>query len=158
MVGLSLGGLIALMAAARHPHRVRRLVLASTVFGRSEHQLSGVRQRLELAETKGLEPVADLAVERWFSPQWQATHRAETESVRQRLLTTDLDGYLKAYRLFVRRMAQPQHSPPTIAATTLVIAGDRDTGSHARNGPRSSRGDPERKRSDNDRGASPRSD
>lgn len=129
VVGLSLGGLIALMAAARHPHRVLRLVLVSTVFGRSERQLSGARQRLELAEAKGLEPVADLAVERWFSPQWQATHSAETESVRQRLLTTDLDGYLKAYRLFVEADGLASASAADVAAPTLVLAGDRDTGS-----------------------------
>ena len=39
VVGLSFGGLIALITAARHPNRVRRAVLVSTVFGRSESQL-----------------------------------------------------------------------------------------------------------------------
>ena len=129
VVGLSLGGLIALMAAARHPNRVRRNVLVSTVFGRSESQLTGVRQRLELAENEGLEPVADLAVERWFTPQWRAVHPAETESVRQRLLTTDHAGYLKAYRLFVDADTLAASLAPEIEAPTLVLAGERETGS-----------------------------
>ena len=129
VVGLSLGGLVALMTAARHPNRVRRAVLVSTVFGRSESQLTGVRQRLELAENEGLEPVADLAIERWFTPQWLVSHPAEAESVRQRLLTTDHVGYLKAYRLFAEADDLAAASAPDIEAPTLVLAGERDSGS-----------------------------
>ena len=129
VVGLSLGGLIAVLTAARHPARVRRVVLASTVFKRSDGQITGVRQRLEIAENEGLEPVADLAIERWFTPQWQEAHPAETESVRQRLLTTDHAGYLKAYRLFTQADDLAASLAPDIEAPTLVLAGERDTGS-----------------------------
>ena len=129
VVGLSLGGLIALLTAARQPRRVRRLVLASTVFGRSERQLSGVQQRLALAETEGLGPVADLAVERWFTSNWRATHGAAVESIRQRLRTTDLAGYLKAYRLFVEADGLASASAADVEAPTLVLAGERDSGS-----------------------------
>ena len=129
VVGLSLGGLIALMTAARHPNRVRRAVLVSTVFGRSESHLTGLRQRLELAENEGLEPVANLAIKRWFTPQWRASHPAEAESVRQRLLTTDHVGYLKAYRLFAEADDLAAASAPDIEAPTLVLAGERDSGS-----------------------------
>lgn len=129
VVGLSLGGLIALVSAARQPTRVRRAVLVSTVFGRSESQLGGVQERLALAEAEGLKPVADLAIERWFTPQWRATHRAETESVRRRLLTTDRAGYLKAYRLFAQSDDLASASAPRVEAPTLVLAGERDSGS-----------------------------
>ena len=129
VVGLSLGGLVALMTAARHPNRVRRAVLVSTVFGRSESQLTGVRQRLELAENEGLEPVADLAIKRWFTPQWRASHPTETESVRQRLLTTDHVGYLKAYRLFTEADDLASASALDVEAPTLILAGERDSGS-----------------------------
>ena len=129
LVGLSLGGLIAVLTAARHPARVRRVVLASTVFKRSDSQITGVRQRLEIAENEGLEPVADLAIKRWFTPQWQEAHPAETESVRQRLLTTDHAGYLKAYRLFTQADDLAASLAPDIEAPTLVLAGERDTGS-----------------------------
>ena len=129
VVGLSLGGLVALITAARHPNRVRRAVLVSTVFGRGESQLTGVRQRLELAENEGLEPVADLAIKRWFTPQWRAVHSVETESVHRRLLTTDHAGYLKAYRLFADADALAASLAPDVEAPTLVLAGERDTGS-----------------------------
>ena len=129
VVGLSFGGLIALMTAARHPNRVHRAVLVSTVFGRSESQLTGVRQRLELAENEGLEPVADLALKRWFTPQWLASHPVEAESVRQRLLTTDHLGYLKAYRLFAEADDLASASALDVEAPTLVLAGERDSGS-----------------------------
>ena len=106
-----------------------RLRRHGPVIGRSESQLTGVRQRLELAENEGLEPVADLALKRWFTPQWRASHPAEAESVRQRLLTTDHAGYLKAYRLFVDSDALASASAPDIEALTLVLAGERDSGS-----------------------------
>ena len=129
VVGLSLGGLIALMTAARHPHRVRRAVLVSTAFGRSQSQLTGVRQRLELAENEGLRPVADLAIKRWFTPQWRASHPAESEAVRQRLLTTNRIGYLKAYRIFVDADELATKTAPNIEGPTLVLSGEQDSGS-----------------------------
>ena len=129
VAGLSLGGLIALAAAARHPGRVRRAVLVSTVFGRSESQRAGVRQRLDLAEDEGLEPVAELAIKRWFTPGWRESHPVETEAVRRRLLSTDHAGYLKAYRLFVDADDVAATLAPDIQAPTLVLAGERDSGS-----------------------------
>jgi len=129
LVGLSLGALVALATAARQPGAVRRLVAMNAVFERSEADKRGSRERLALTETDGLEPVAALAVDRWFAPAWQAAHPARVAAVRTRLTTTDLDGYLKAYRLFVDGDPTMPAAAARITAPTLAVTGELDVGS-----------------------------
>ena len=74
LAGLSLGGLIALGLAARHPGRLGRLALLNTVFDRTSDQVRIVRARLARTEAEGMALVADLAIERWFASDWQAAH------------------------------------------------------------------------------------
>ena len=47
----------------------------------------------------------------------------------QRLLTTDHVGYLKAYRLFAEADDLASASALDVEAPTLVLAGERDSGS-----------------------------
>jgi 3-oxoadipate enol-lactonase len=64
--GLSLGGATAMWVAANAPKRVDRLVLACTSarFGEPEPWL----ERAALVRQRGLEPIADGIVARWFTP------------------------------------------------------------------------------------------
>ena len=66
LVGMSMGGIIAQGFAANSHERLDKLILMTTVYRRTEAELEGVRKRLKITVDEGLEPVADLAVERWF--------------------------------------------------------------------------------------------
>lgn len=129
VVGLSLGGAIVRAAAVSTPGRFDRVVLANTVFDRSEEQRHGNRQRLDLTMKQGMAPVAELAVARWFTEPWQQENPDRTEMVRQRITTTNLDGYLDAYRVFVDDDPDMADRLSFVANQTLVITGERDSGS-----------------------------
>jgi pimeloyl-ACP methyl ester carboxylesterase len=129
IAGLSLGGMIALAAAARKPHYVDRLVLLNTVFERSSEQLTSARARLGVAENQGMTAVADLAVNRWFSPRWQAQHPVEIAEVQQGISGTAHAAYLKAYRVFVAGDPLMPEGAASVAATTLAMTGELDPGS-----------------------------
>ncbi len=129
LVGLSLGGLVALAVASRHPDTVGRLVVMNTVFDRTPEEIAGARARLLLTESEGLGPVSDLALDRWFSPEWQAAHPTRVAAVDQRIRTNDVDAYLKAYRVFVDGDPAMPGAAAEIMAPTLALTGELDVGS-----------------------------
>lgn len=129
LVGLSLGGLIALGVAARYPDSIRRVVAMNTVFERTEEQTQAVQERLRRTESEGLEMVASLAVDRWFSGNWQKSHPELVEAVRSRIVTNDLDSYLKAYRLFVGWDQGLVEATTKVTAPLLALTGELDVGS-----------------------------
>ena len=129
VAGLSLGGMVALAAAARHPDRFDRLALLNTVFERSPEQVETALRRMAIAESEGMAAVADLAVDRWFSTQWQAEHPAQVDQVRRRLADADPVGYLKAYRVFIAGDPLMPEGATAVTAVTLAMTGELDPGS-----------------------------
>jgi 3-oxoadipate enol-lactonase len=87
-VGLSIGGAVAISAALRAPERFERLVLCSTAahFGPPEQW----HERAATVRARGVEAVADGALERWLTPQAPADLR---ERLRAMLLSTPREGY-----------------------------------------------------------------
>ena len=129
VAGHSLGGVVALGLAARHPARLGRLALLNTVFDRTSAEVQGARERLALAGADGLGPVADLAIDRWFDVAWQEAHQDLVASVRARLADNDPDGYLKAYRVFVDGDPLMPAGASLVTAPSLAITGELDPGS-----------------------------
>ena len=129
LAGLSMGGMVSLAAAARHPSTFRRVALLNTVFGRTPEQAAGRRERLAAAEAGGMGAVADLAIDRWFTADWQAANPVDTAAVRERLLANDLAAYLKAYRVFVGGDPLMPAAAANVTAPTLAMTGELDSGS-----------------------------
>ncbi len=129
LAGLSLGAMVALAVGARHPQAIGRLVAMNAVFNRTADQIEGPRARLALTAAEGMGPVADLAIARWFTIDWQVEHPERAAAVDERIRTTDLDGYLKAYGLFVEGDPAMPAGAARITAPTLALTGERDTGS-----------------------------
>ncbi len=129
VAGLSLGGMVALGLAVRHPGRLGRLALCNTVFDRSAEDVQRIRERLSLAEAGGMGSVVDLAVDRWFDAGWQATHPDRVDAVRNRLLSNNLEAYLKAYRAFVEGDPLIPGEARSVATRALAVTGELDPGS-----------------------------
>ena len=129
IAGLSLGGLITMGMAARHPDRVGRIALLNTAFRRNAEQQASIRRRLALAREEGLATMAGMAVDRWFTAAWQAEHPEQVEAVRQRLAGNDPDSYLKAYQVFVDGDPGMPEGAALIDAPMLAMTGELDPGS-----------------------------
>lgn len=89
LLGNGYGSFVALTLALRHPAPAGRLVLAGTGASFSEPGRAAFRNMAAAARTKGLEAVADTAMRRLFSPEFQAANPGLLAERRARFLATD---------------------------------------------------------------------
>jgi 3-oxoadipate enol-lactonase len=117
VVGLSLGGAVAMHIAAAAPERVEKLVLACTSpdFGDPAQWL----ERAATVREGGLEPIVDAVLARWFSPAYPDVARW-----RAMFLSTDPEGYARCCAALAGWDGRDDLR--RIRAPALVIAGAGD--------------------------------
>jgi 3-oxoadipate enol-lactonase len=121
--GISLGGITAQWLGLTAPDRIRRLVLANTAARIGT--LESWTDRITLVHQKGMSAVADLAMERWFTPAFHARDPETIHTFRAMVQNCPADGYLGCcaamrdadLRSHISRLSQP----------TLLIASSADT-------------------------------
>lgn len=131
LVGFSLGALIAQRFALDHPERVDALVLAHSVFDRSVADRSAVLDRVQAVRDGRYVTTIEPAVERWFSPDFTASHPLVVDGVRTRLMRNDVASYVLAYSIFATADAGLAAEVARISSPTLVLTGADDSGSTA---------------------------
>jgi 3-oxoadipate enol-lactonase len=89
LLGNGYGSFVALTLALRHGALVSRLVLAGTGAAFTEPGRAAFRAMAGAAAAGGLAAVADTAMRRLFSPEFQAANPALVEARRERFLATD---------------------------------------------------------------------
>jgi 3-oxoadipate enol-lactonase len=122
--GLSMGGMIGQMLAARHSSRLQSLILCATAAHLPPPELWN--QRISTARKDGMAALADAAIDRWFTKAGQERLQTEVHSVRNTILTTPIEGYC-ACCAAIRDMDQ-RDSIRAITAPTLIIVGELDMG------------------------------
>jgi 3-oxoadipate enol-lactonase len=91
--GLSMGGMIGQTFALKYPGILRTLVLADTTSRYPAEALPLWLERVKTVETKGMEPLAQPTLERWFTEPFRKGSPAVVESVRKLILSTSVAGY-----------------------------------------------------------------
>lgn len=132
VLGYSMGGLIAGAYAAVRPQRVTRLALLSTVFQRSPEEARAVLARLDAAATQDPQAAAEVSLQRWFTPGFQARRPERVTSIGRRLLRNHRPHFLAAYRVFALGDTVLSQAAPRIACPTLAMTGEEDVGSTPR--------------------------
>lgn len=129
LAGLSMGGIVAQGFALDAHERLEKLVLMSTVYRRTDAELKAVRRRLKVTIDEGLEPIANLALNRWFDDAFQQANPNIVKQIRSRLITNDLTAYSAAYKIFVEADRDIGAALKRVRCPTLVMTGELDQGS-----------------------------
>jgi 3-oxoadipate enol-lactonase len=122
VAGVSLGGLTALWLGIHARPRVGRLVLANTAARIGS--VASWADRSRLVKTGGMEALADLTMERWFTPAFRAAEPATVARIRATLVATSPAGYLGCCAAL--RDADLRSEASRVSAPTLVVIGAHD--------------------------------
>jgi len=120
--GLSLGGMIGMWLAARHPDRIGRLALCNTSARMGT--VESWNDRMAKVEQGGMAAITPAVLARWFMPRTHEDHPATVEAIRLMLLGNPPEGYAACCAAI--RDADLRETLAGIAAPALVVAGTHD--------------------------------
>ncbi|QKV52423.1 alpha/beta fold hydrolase [Comamonas antarctica] len=129
VVGHSMGALVALEFALRHPERCARLLALNAVFQRSPAQRAAVQERARLLQSAGVAATVDSTIERWFGAPVPAPLREIAALTMDILADVNAQGYARAYRLFATCDAVHASRLPQLAMPALFMTGEGDPNS-----------------------------
>lgn len=121
--GVSLGGMTGIWLAANAPERITSLAVICTALVPLPSAQSW-RERTATVRAHGMEPLVDMVLPRWFTPEYLARHPQEVAGVAAMLRATSPAGYAGCGDAIAAMDLRPLL--PLIKAPTLVISGAED--------------------------------
>lgn len=124
LVGTSMGAVIALTAAHKQPQMFSHLVLCGARLHVEPAAEADVRNRALKARQQGLEPIADVMLQRWFPAAGKSMSVAQLDVVKNTFLRTSAEGYASC----AQALAVYDLRPAIVAASQpmLMICGALD--------------------------------
>lgn len=119
--GVSLGGMVAMTMAVESPDCVEALIPACTS---AALDVAAFTERARIARTRGLAPVADLVLPRFFTDQFRKTNPEVVDTTKAALLAMDPEGYAGCCAAVSAMNISGSLSK--ISVPTLVIAAGQD--------------------------------
>jgi len=125
-VGFSMGGMIGQTFALKYPHRVQALVLADTTSQHGATPQAVWDERIRIARERGVLPLVEPAIGRWFTAGFRSAEPAIVEGVAQVIAATSVEGWTGCCAAIasVHTTAELHR----IACPVLVIVGEHDIG------------------------------
>lgn len=124
VIGLSMGGSIAMTFAAAHPGRVRRLALCDTTAYYGDDAVATWEQRATAAVSKPREHLIPFQVSRWFSDDYMRLQPTGVNRMVRVFLATNPEVHAAACRALGSLDAR--EAITSIAHETLIIVGSED--------------------------------
>lgn len=125
IVGMSMGGCVALSIAIRYPDLVDRLVLCDTTSCYGPDRKEKWEARARYARATPREDQVAFQVDRWFSERFRAARPAEVSRVVELFLETDSEAHAAACKAL--GAFDVTERLPEVKAPTLIVVGEHDT-------------------------------
>lgn len=122
LCGISIGGMIALRVASRHPKKVSSLIACDTGAAIGTAQMWN--ERIATVQANGMSAIADTVLGRWVTPDFRASQPAAVAGWRNMLERCSPEGYVASCATVRDTDLTPDL--PNITAPTLVLVGDCD--------------------------------
>lgn len=124
VIGMSMGGCVAVSLAERRPDLVDRMVLADTTacYGPDREQNWAERAQGVLAKPR--EELIPFQLDRWFTQRFRAEHPDEVQRIVDVFLATDSNAHAAA--CYALGAFDGSGDLERITADTLVLVGDED--------------------------------
>lgn len=122
LIGISVGGMVALDVAIRQPERVRALVLSDTAakIGTAAYW----KERIDAIQERGIDSVAEAILSRWFAPGFSAQRPADYRGYRNMLTRMPVAGYTATCAALGD--ADLREQAATLQIKALVMCGAED--------------------------------
>jgi 3-oxoadipate enol-lactonase len=120
-VGLSLGGMVGQLFAARYPQRLLSVALCDTAARMKRDIWEG---RIDAVRKEGVAPQAEPSLERWFTKPFREKNPQVVDRFRKMIQGTSRDGYVGSATAIMEMDSGNQLS--RIATPTLVVVGRQD--------------------------------
>jgi 3-oxoadipate enol-lactonase len=125
-VGLSMGGMIGQILGIKYPQMLQSLVLCDTMSRVPTEAKPMWDERIHAAETRGMEPLVEPTLARWFTEPFRQTGAPVLDQVRTMIRTTPPRGYAGCCHAIAALNLTDQL--PQITVPTLIIVGEDDPG------------------------------
>ena len=122
LIGISVGGMIALDYAAANPHSVRALILSDT--GAKIGTTESWNERIAAVRQRGLDQMAETILARWFTPTFSEQHPAGYRGYYNMLTRMPVAGYIATCEAL--RDADLREAVGRITTKSLVLGGAED--------------------------------
>jgi 3-oxoadipate enol-lactonase len=123
-VGLSMGGMTAVLLAQRHADRLDKIVPCDCGPASTPQYAQQWQERIAAAKAGGMEALVEPTVARWCPPEFLAANKTASDRLRQMIRTTPLNGFIgcaQALSNFDLRAGLARINRPT-----LFICGTKD--------------------------------
>jgi len=124
VAGISLGGMTGLQCALQAPERMLGLIACNCRASIDEAGIAGWEQRLQVLRDGGIDALAEVTLERWFTPDYREANQPTMARVRAMIRSTSPEGYEACVRA-IQAIALLGEIPK-ISLPVLLVAGAQD--------------------------------
>lgn len=121
VAGISLGGMVAIRAAARRPERIGSLAVLCCA---AVYEPQGWRERAGLVREHGLEPIVPIVMQRWFGRGFRHQRPGAVAAYADMLRAIPPRGYAEGCEVLATADVRPDLA--RVSARTLVLGGADD--------------------------------
>ena len=125
VAGFAFGGMVTQALAVNHPRDVRAICIASCPSAQTPESAGIVAQRGADAKRDGIGSILDVTMRRWFNDTF--VDAGGDAAVRERLLTTDVNGWADAWNAMATIDTAPRLREIKVPALCLVGEFDKSS-------------------------------